>query len=128
MAEAILNNLSEGKHKASSVGTYVIRGDDTTREGQKLKDHPDMNVIAAMHEIGIDISENQRTQLTPEILEKADKAVVMAQPEFVPEYLSRSQKTIFWKVEDPYEKSLAFTRNVRDQIKNLVKDLLISLG
>jgi len=90
LAEAIFNKLSKGKHQAASAGTKVIR-EDVNREGTKISDP---NIIAVMKEIGVDVSGNVRNQVTPEMLEKVDKVVILAEPEFVPEYLRQNKKSI----------------------------------
>src|SRR3989344_8136411 len=96
LAEAIFNNLSKGKHKAISVGTKVIR-EDSNKEGEKISDQ---NIITAMKEVGVDISQNVRNQLTPETLNEADRVIVMSEPENTPHYLKGSPKAIFWEIPD----------------------------
>ena len=123
MAEGIFNKLAEGKHQATSVGTQVIRA-DANREGQKISD---TQIIAVMKEIEVDVSENIRNQLTPEMLEKVDKVIVMAQPESIPEYLKQSTKAIFWEIPDTYHVPLEFVRNVRNQLQVLIGDLIKTL-
>lgn len=120
MAEAIFNNLFKGMHTAISAGTQV------SKENQKIKDR-DPNIVAVMKEIGIDVSENMRNQLTPEILREADEVVVMAEKETIPDYLNQNKKAIFWKVADPKGQTLEFAREVRDQIQALVNDFIITL-
>lgn len=124
IAEAIFNNLSEKKHIAVSAGTKVVK-EDISKEGQKIKDiDTATNIIITMREVGIDVSDHIRNQLTFEIFEKADKVIVMAEMETVPEYLKQSGKVIFWEVSDPKGQSLEFTRQIRNQINILIENLI----
>jgi len=121
MAEAFFNSAANGKHTASSCGTKV-----TVREGQKLKDK-DMNIVTAMQEIGIDVSNYERKRFTPEAFETADKVIVMVPSENIPDYFNKNTKVIFWEVPDPFQQSLEFARNVRDRIAGLVNDFTTQL-
>src|SRR3989344_3056501 len=113
LAEALFNNLSEGKHTAISAGTKVIR-EDANREGQTISDQ---NIITVMKEEGVDVSRNVRNQLTPEMLKEADKVIVMSEPENTPSFLSQSEKAILWNVPDTYNQNLEFVRGIKNKIK-----------
>ena len=130
MAEAIFNKLSADHHSATSAGVHVIRGDDRSRQGQLLKDNPDAaTVVAVMKEIDVDVSNNVRKQLNPEIVTAADTIVLLVTPDETPEYLQRElERVVYWDITDPYAQSLEFTRNIRDQILGHVKDLIGALG
>ena len=123
MAESIFNDLTKGKHQAISVGTRVVT-EERNKEGHKVSDP---NIIAVMQEIGIDVTDNIRNQLKPEILAGVDKVVVMSEQDDIPEYLKGSGEAIFWDIADPFEQSLEFTRKIRDKIKILVSNLITHL-
>jgi protein-tyrosine-phosphatase len=123
LAEAIFNKLSEGKHQAVSAGTKVTR-EDSNKEGQRISD---TNIITVMKEIGIDVSENVRNQVTEEMVKEVDKIIVMSEPENTPEYLKTSDKAIFWEVSDPYNKSLEFVRDIRNQLQVLISAFIKTL-
>ena len=122
MAEAIFNHAVKGTHTARSAGTKVT----AEREGQKLKDK-DMNIVAVMEEIGIDVSNYERKMLTPEMAEVANKIIVMMPSEKIPDYVSASSNVIYWEVPDPFEQSLEFARGVRDNLRILVERLVKNL-
>ena len=125
MAEAIFNNMMDGVLTSTSAGTLVENKDGEDRDGYLLKDTKGAeNVIASMAEIGIDVSNHMRTQLTPEMIDECDWAVVMAEPETIPDYLSKSEKAIMWEVEDPKGMNLEETSEIRDQIESLVDSLI----
>jgi arsenate reductase len=131
IAEGLFNSLTDGKHVATSAGLTVTK-DDSNNEGQKIIDR-DENIITVMKEIGLDVSKNVRNQLTPEMLGSADRVVVMAPPEVIPEYLKQSRKVVFWDVPDPADLPwghirLEFTRDVRRQLEVLTNNLYKTLG
>jgi protein-tyrosine-phosphatase len=75
-----------------------------------------------MNEIGIDMTQNIRQNITPEMAEWADKIIlVVDERDPIPDYLVTNPKVIKWDVLDPKGQSLEFTRDVRDQIIGLVK-------
>ena len=118
MATAFFNTLST-KHHAIGAGTHV--GDNEGRPLQEL-------VIQCMAELGYDLSDKRRQQLTPEIAREADKIIVMNEKEDLPPYLSDSPKLIFWDVEDAKGTPYEFHVRIRDQIKGLVETLVRETG
>ena len=86
------------------------------------------DIIRAMEEEGIDISDQESTQLTGEMIEEADLVVVMGgSPEkLFPELLK--EKAVYWPIPDPYGQPLSRIRRVRDLIKQRVTDLIIELS
>ena len=122
-AEALFLKVS--KHNASSVGTVV--GD---KEGMRIKDlgWSAQHVIECLKEDDCDVSNNLRKQLTPEMVKKADKVIIMAEPETVPNYIKSSDKVIYWQVDNPKNTSLERHREIKNQIKKLVEGLVGEIG
>ena len=118
MAAALFAKYS-GK-KAFSAGTKVLEN-----ENQKIKEivlaEP---VIRFMGKEGIDVSENTRTQLTPEMIQEFDKIIVMAESETIPEYLSKSDKMEFWEIEDPKGMDDKGYEEIISQIKSKLKQFI----
>ena len=103
--------------KAFSAGTKVFE-----KEGQKLKEIPLAEpVIRFMREEGIDVAGNTRTQLTPEMIKDFDKIIVMAEPETIPEYLSKSDKAEFWDIEDPKGMDDKGYKKIVSEMKSKIK-------
>jgi protein-tyrosine-phosphatase len=100
----------------------VIR-EGSNREGQKIIDK-DMNIVNVMKEVGIDVSNSVRNQLTPEMFAKADKVIVIVPSENIPEYVKHNNKVIFWEVPDPFNRSLEFAREVRNQLQTMIKNFI----
>jgi protein-tyrosine-phosphatase len=122
MAKVIYNTLSKNGDSADCCGTRV-----NEFEGQKIADIKNDSVeddIRAMKEIGFDISECTRKQITPDLLNWADQIIVMAERDTWPDYLEINKKIILWEIENPkgviYEK----TCEIRDIIKQKVEEIL----
>ena len=111
-AEAFFNQMAEGKAIALSAGT---------QPGDKV--HPE--VIAAMREVGIDISGNKPKILTMEMIEKADKMITMGCGADAGGLCPASFiETEDWALEDPKDKPLEQVRALREDIKKRVMDLI----
>lgn len=115
MAEQLFRKLNKEKHEVASAGTKLSGPEQPLRELSLAEP-----VIKCLEEENIDVSGYIRKQLTPGMVEEADKIIVMAEPETIPEYLSNSDKVENWSVKDPKGSSLEFHREIRDKIKSLV--------
>jgi protein-tyrosine-phosphatase len=105
-------------NNGASAGTLV------DNPGEKLKDRfGATTIVKVMKEYGVDMSDNERTQIKEEMLKDYDKVVVMAEPETIPEWLVASDKTVIWKVDDAKDQSIEKTREIALDIKNRVKEL-----
>ncbi len=124
MAEALFKQINN-KHKVSSAGTTVVSKEGESRDGQMLKEIPEIEkVLMPLREKGIEIAENTRTQLTPGMVEWADKIVVTVESEFIPDYLKNSSKVTYWDVKDPKGTSLEEHVVTMNQIGVLVRGFI----
>jgi len=82
--------------------------------------------IAAMAEVGIDISEEFPKPWTEEIVRAADVVVTMGCGDACPRFPGKRYED--WVLADPFGKSVEEVRPVRDEIGRRVEDLLASLG
>ena len=110
MAEAFFNHLAGGKAKASSAGTNPANIIDPT-------------VVQVMNEVGIDISSNLPKKLTLEMLDKANKVITMGcgVEKACPAAFTETED---WELEDPKSKSIDEVREIRDEIKSRVAEML----
>lgn len=113
IAEAFFRGLYQ-EHEARSAGTHVMQ-----EESKPLNQF----VIECMRETGYDLASNYRKQLTPEMIEWADRVISMTEPEDIDRYISPGKVT-FWNINNsneilPYE----FHRRIRGEIKGLVEKL-----
>ncbi|MEK6872858.1 MAG: hypothetical protein AABW90_02510 [Nanoarchaeota archaeon] len=119
IAEAYHNNYSHSSD-AISAGTYVNEHDgEIIWENKNAK-----YVLEVMNEEGIDIINNKRKQLNPEMVNQSDKIVMIAKKEDCPIYLTKNPKVIYWDIEDAKGTDYNFHVKIRDQIKLKVKELL----
>ena len=121
MAEAIYNDLTKSKD-AFSAGTTT--GSLEEPEGQLLKDIMPENFFEVMEEHNINIRENKTKRLIPEMLEKADIIVSMAEEPYVPDFLKNNKKVIWWNVENPVFVTRKIAEDTYDIIFPLVQDLI----
>ena len=120
MAAALFTKYSG--MKTFSAGTKVLEN-----ENQKIKEIPQAEpVIRFMRKEGINVAEDTRTQLTTEMVQESDRIIVMAEPETIPEYLSKSDKMEFWDIKDPkgmddegYEKIVS---QIKSKLKQFIKE------
>ena len=119
-AMELYNRLNPGE--AESAGTEV------DLPGEKLMYRiPARSALKVMQEIGIDMSENTRRQLYPEMLENFEKIIVMSEPELTPDYLNKCPRAERWEIEDMRYKSVDEARILRDQISANVDLLSLKL-
>jgi protein-tyrosine-phosphatase len=110
MAEAFFNHLAKGKAKAISAGTEPASTVDPV-------------VIRVMKEVGIDISTNKPKPLTPDMIDQANLVITMgcgAEAACPASWV----ETRDWGLEDPRDKPIEKVREIRDEIKARVINLL----
>jgi arsenate reductase (thioredoxin) len=115
MAEALFNQLTQGKARAYSAGTQP--GDSINPV-----------VVEAMKEVGIDISKNKPKLLTLEMVEQADRMITMGCGAEAGAVCPASFiETEDWALEDPKGKTIEQVRKIRDEIKDRVTKLIKEL-
>jgi arsenate reductase len=82
--------------------------------------HPE--VVDVMKEVGIDLSAARPQKLTPELLKNAQLLVTMGCGDECP-YLPGLQ-TEDWPLEDPKGQATERVREIRDEIRRRVEDML----
>ena len=112
MSEALFGRAAGGRHEARSAGTEPADGV-----------HP--QVVAAMDELGIDLSDR-----TPHLLDRADAewadvVVTMGCGDKCPYIPGR--RYLDWELEDPAGKSIEEVRTTRDEIARRVEGLVEEL-
>jgi protein-tyrosine-phosphatase len=111
IAEGLAKLYGKDKIEAISAGTMP------SKEINPL-------VIQVMQERGIDISKNKPKQITNQMVQEADRIIVMgcSAQGFCPAPLLG--KVIDWKIEDPKGKPIEKVREIRDEIEKRVKELV----
>jgi arsenate reductase (thioredoxin) len=110
MAEAFFNFAARGKAMALSAGTQPSEMINPT-------------VVVAMREVGIDISKNKPKLLTIDLMNSADRVIVMGcgAEASCPATLVPSEN---WELEDPEGQPLEKVRLIRDEIRKRIKKLI----
>ena len=86
--------------------------------------HP--NVVAAMQEVGVDLTKASPRRLTDELALAADAVITMGCGDACPIYPGKRYED--WDVEDPAGKPLDAVRRIRDDVRRRVVRLLEVLG
>jgi arsenate reductase (thioredoxin) len=114
MAAAFFNALADpSKARAESAGT---------QPGDRV--HPE--VLAAMKEVGIDLSGVKPRKLTQELAASADMLITMGCEEACP--VVPGLVPVDWPLEDPKGKPIERVREIREEMRGRVSDLLEQKG
>jgi len=114
MAAAWFNELVDGSRaRALSAGT---------EPGERV--HPE--VLSVMREVGIDLEGKEPQRLTDELASSAQFLVTMGCGEQCP--VVPGLKRDDWPLEDPKGKPIERVREIRDEVKQRVEQLLQAHG
>ncbi len=112
MSRALFERAAAGRHGAEAAGTQPA-----------ARLHP--AVVAAMAEIGIDLSDRRPRLLDREMAERADVVVTMGCGDECP-YIP-GKRYVDWDLEDPEEMPIERVRELRDDIAARVEALVAEL-
>ena len=82
--------------------------------------------VAAMREVGIDITAHAPRVLTPDDVQHADVVVTMGCGDACPVYPGKRYED--WVLADPARQPIEAVRGIRDRIRERVEALIASLG
>ena len=126
VAEALFNQLSG--EPATSAGTRADAIVEMTKPSSRRLKDAGSSAITYMSEQGVDVSESLREQLTPELVQEADKVIVMADKDTWPDYLRNSDKIVVWEIQDTRGMGPDSARPLYDEIKRRVQELIKEVG
>lgn len=112
MAAGFMSHLGQGRVDVLSAGSAP-------------KDSINPIAVAAMAEIGIDISNNSPKVLTNDAVEQSDAVITMGCGDVCPFYPGKRYED--WVLEDPAGQGIESVRVIRDEIKVRVETLLAQL-
>jgi arsenate reductase (thioredoxin) len=112
MSAALFERAADGRHDAASAGTQPAE-----------RVHPE--VVAAMNELGVDLSDRRPRGLTEELAREADVVVTMGCGDECP-YLP-GKRYIDWDLPDPKGRPVEEVRAIRDDITGRVERLAAEL-
>ena len=112
MAAALLDSHAKGRVEVRSAGSTPA-------------DEINPAVVAAMEELGIDLSKEFPKPLTTDAVEAADVVVTMGCGDACPVFPGK--RYLDWDLPDPAGKTLEEIRIIRDEIDRRVRGLLDEL-
>jgi arsenate reductase len=112
MAAAFLSHLADGAVEVRSAGSEPA-------------DRVNPSAVAAMAEVGIDISAQDPKILTTESVRDSDVVITMGCGDACPVFPGK--RYLDWNLEDPAGKGVDAVRPIRDDIEQRVRGLLREL-
>jgi arsenate reductase len=115
MAEAFYNFYTKSRN-ARSAGVEDFR--------EKYHYQPTTEIIGTMMEKGINISNQRIDFLTPKMIDEVEQVVVLCAQNLCPPFLINSSKAVFREVQDPHQQNESIICQIRDQIEDIILDLI----
>jgi len=112
--------MAAGFMTALSGGAVEVRS-----AGSMPADQINPTAVAAMAEVGIDITGEQPKVLTPEAVQASDAVITMGCGDACPFYPGKRYED--WVLEDPAGQGIEAVRPIRDEIRARVEALLADL-
>ncbi|MCV0412923.1 arsenate reductase ArsC [Nitrosarchaeum sp.] len=106
---------------------FMPKGFEVISAGTKPSDKVNPIVLQAMNEIGIDMKNQTPKTISQQIISESEKAVNMGciDQESCPALFLKD--VLDWQIPDPKGKPIEQVREIRDQIRSNVIDLIKSL-
>jgi arsenate reductase (thioredoxin) len=111
-----------------AAGLVTLRSDGRVHvrsAGSDPADQINPAVIEAMHEIGVDMSQQFPKPLTDEVVRAADVVITMGCGDACPIYPGKKYED--WELDDPAGQDLPAVREIRDEIDRRVRHLIADL-
>jgi arsenate reductase len=112
MSQTLFEMAADRKHEARSAGTEPVA-------------HVHPVVVTAMREVGVELTDRVPRVLTDELAQWADVIVTMGCGDACP--VIPGKRYIDWDLQDPKDLPIEEVRDIRDDIKQRVGDLVESL-
>ena len=105
-----------------SAALWELAGHEARSAGTNPADRVHPEVVEAMDELGVDLRDRQPQRLTHELAEWADVVVTMGCGDECP-YIP-GKRYIDWDLEDPKGKPIERVREIRDDIRRRIDELV----
>ena len=112
MAAGLLRHLAGDRVEVRSAGSMP---------GDRINP----SAVAAMAELGIDISDQKPKVLTPEAAQESDVCITMGCGDACPYFPGKTY--LDWKLDDPAGQGVEAVRPIRDAIKVLIEGLIAEI-
>jgi protein-tyrosine-phosphatase len=114
------SQMAAGLVKLRSQGRIHVRSAGST-PGEEINP----NAVAALEELGVDMSEEFPKPLTDEVVRAADVVITMGCGDACPIYPGKKYED--WQLDDPEGQDLETVRRIRDEIDTRVQKLIAEL-
>lgn len=112
MAAALLNNFSAGQIEVRSAGSAPASSVNPA-------------AVAAMKELGIDMSAEVPKILTTEAVQESDVVITMGCGDTCPIFPGKRYED--WQLDDPAGQGVEAVRPIRDEIRSRIESLISEL-
>jgi arsenate reductase len=116
-----------GRSQMAAAFLTHLAGDivEVRSAGSAPADSINPSVVAAMLELGIDISHEVPKVLTTSAVQESDVVITMGCGDACPYFPGK--RYLDWKLEDPAGQGVASIRPIRDEIKTRIEGLIAEL-
>src|SRR3954451_10897776 len=116
-----------GRSQMAAGWLRHLAGDDVEirSAGSLPGDRVNPAAVAAMAEVGIDISDQRPRVLTTDAVEAADVVITMGCGDACPVFPGK--RCLDWQLDDPAGQDVAAVRPIRDEIERRIRGLLTEL-
>lgn len=117
-----------GRSQMAAAWLRHLAGDrvEVRSAGSAPADTVNPAVVAAMDEVGIDITDQKPKILTTDAVEASDVCITMGCGDVCPVFPGK--RYLDWTLADPAGQGVAAVRPIRDEIEQRVRTLLEELG
>ena len=128
VAQACFDQLSS--HESSGAGMAV---DEITAKGnwpsKRIKDVPNPRSVEYIkREFSVDISDRERRQLTPQMMDEAVMVIVINEKANWPDYVAEGGKVVFWDIRDGLGQADEAAYQIYGQVRQKVEELVQEIG
>ena len=128
VAQAYFSTLSQHASDTAGIAVDELMA-KANLSSRKLKEVPTQRSVEYIgREFGVGISERERQQLTPALIDNADLVIVIAERERWPGYLKEGGKVVFWDIPDAVGQTDDFAYDVYRQVQLRVERLVEEIG
>ncbi len=120
-----VHNAGRSQIAAALLRHYAMGRVEVGSAGSMPKEFINPAAVRALQQWGIDITEEEPKILDPLVVENADVVVTMGCGDACPIFPSTRYED--WALEDPAGKPDSFVQKIRDDIDQLVRNLLSEL-
>ncbi|CAL9338532.1 phosphotyrosine protein phosphatase [Streptomyces sp. DH-12] len=117
-----------GRSQMAAAWLTHLAGDrvEVRSAGSDPGDRVNPAAVAAMAEVGIDISARTPKSLTADAVRESDVCITMGCGDTCPVFPGK--RYLDWKLDDPAGQGVDAVRPIRDEIKALVEDLIAEIA